>query len=88
MSRSTLPGQGADRASAIATESARISLDRVMLIGTAGAPTDLRALLRLPDGRIAKVETGDRLGSAEIRGIEPDRLSMVVNGRARTLRLP
>lgn len=88
MSQSTLPAEGATRASAIATEHASLNMHRLSLLGVSGPEDDRRALLRLPDGDTALVRIGDRIGKAEVRAIEADSVTLVDGARPDVIALP
>lgn len=61
-------------AGATATIRGALDLDRLAVIGLAGAPSSRRALVRLPGGRIRSVAPGDRLRPGRILRIEPEGL--------------
>ena len=65
-----------------------LSLGRVSLIGVYGAPSDRRALVRLPSGRFVKVKVGDRVDGGRVSQIEDGALSYVKGGRNVTLSMP
>ena len=75
-----------DRIADLATETAR--LDRLALIGIFGSTNAPGALLRVPGGRIERVELGDRVAGGVVAAIGDDRLVLHRNGRARVLKLP
>ncbi|MFV0514891.1 MAG: hypothetical protein ACK5MY_14875 [Jhaorihella sp.] len=65
-------------------------LDRheVSLIGVFGSDSDMKAMVRLPGGRIKAVRTGARLAQGRVVGIDAEGLMLQVNGRIRRLALP
>jgi len=71
-----------------ATESNRIALRKVNLIGVYGSPGDRRALVRLANGRYQKVEVGDRLDGGQVAAIGDDELHYVKRGRTVVLKMP
>ena len=71
-----------------ATESARITLRRVNLIGVYGSSEDRRALVRMPNGRYKKVRVGDRLDGGKVAAIGSDELRYVKSGQSVVLTMP
>ena len=71
-----------------ATEENAINLRRVNLIGVSGAPSERRALVRLPSGRFVTVEVGDRLDGGQVAAIGESSLQYVKQGRTITLEVP
>ncbi len=71
-----------------ATERNAIRLREVNLIGVTGAPSDRRALVRLPSGRFVRVGVGDRLDGGRVAAIGEASLQYVRNGRNVTLEIP
>lgn len=71
-----------------ATQTAQLTLSRVMLIGTAGADQAMSALVRLSGGRIVKVATGDRVDGGQVQFVQPGRMGLMRRGRVETLTLP
>ena len=62
--------------------------NEAMLIGTFGPEADAQALLRLPSGRIRRVERGDRVDGLRITAIAPGQLHAIRRGQAVTLTMP
>ena len=58
------------------------------LIGVSGAPSERRALVRLPSGRFVTVEVGDRLDGGQVAAIGESSLQYVKQGRTITLEVP
>jgi hypothetical protein len=65
-----------------------IRLRDLNLIGVYGAPSDRRALVRLPSGRFVKVEVGDRVDGGQVAAIGENSLRYVKSGREHTLVVP
>jgi hypothetical protein len=65
-----------------------MDLGDVNLIGVYGTERDRRALVRLPSGRMVKVEVGDRLDGGRIAAIGRDELRYTKGGRDITLEVP
>jgi hypothetical protein len=65
-----------------------MDLGDVNLIGVYGTERDRRALVRLPSGRMVKVEVGDRLDGGRIAAIGRDELRYTKGGRNITLEVP
>ncbi|PRX35112.1 type IV pilus biogenesis protein PilP [Meinhardsimonia xiamenensis] len=65
-----------------------INLRRVNLIGVFGTPSNRRALVRLPSGRLVKVKVGDSLDGGRVAAIDDDAIVYVKGGRTLTLRVP
>lgn len=82
------PGPQKGEAAHEATLRAEFDTRQPILLGTFGTDGDRRALLRLPDGKVAKVAKGDRLGREIVLAIDDG--SMVLNrgGKARRLAIP
>ncbi|MGF1502218.1 MAG: hypothetical protein ACFBSD_10410 [Paracoccaceae bacterium] len=64
-----------------------LPLDQLSLIGVLDLEDGRRALLRLPDGGIRRVKTGDRIESWTVGAIGRDALRLLQAGDARTLLL-
>ncbi|SNR58338.1 pilus assembly protein PilP [Puniceibacterium sediminis] len=71
-----------------ATHRTEINLNRLVLLGTFGTQAAPQALLRLPDGRVARVSLGDRLGQDTVYAIDAARIALGQNGRAQWLEMP
>ena len=65
-----------------------MQLSRLNLIGVYGGDADRRALLRLPSGRIVKVQVGDRVDGGRVAAIGASDLRYSKGGRDITLRIP
>lgn len=71
-----------------ATTSNRIDLSHVNLLGTYGASSRQRALVRLANGRVLNVKVGDRMDGGKVSEIRQGQLSYVKSGRSVTLQMP
>ncbi len=65
-----------------------MNLGDMNLIGVYGTERNRRALVRLPSGRMVKVEVGDRLDGGRIAAIGRDELRYTKGGRNITLEVP
>ncbi|MFN3955094.1 MAG: type IV pilus biogenesis protein PilP [Pararhodobacter sp.] len=70
-----------------ATQTRAINLRRINLVGVFGTPSDRRALVRLADGRVVRVQVGDSLDGGRVSAISDDELRYVKNGRNEVLRI-
>ncbi|MCC5968638.1 MAG: hypothetical protein JJU15_01670 [Pararhodobacter sp.] len=70
-----------------ATQARAINLRRVNLIGVFGTPNDRRALVRLSNGQVVRVQVGDNLDGGRVSAIGDDELRYVKNGRNEILRI-
>lgn len=71
-----------------ATIQAPLDQHQLILLGIFGAESDLKALLRLPDGDIRRVETGDQVQGVTVLAIAPDHIAMGQGSVSRRLRIP
>ncbi len=71
-----------------ATVASAINVNRVNLLGVYGTNSDRRALVRLPNGRILKVQVGDALDGGRVAAIGTDNLYYVKNGQNVQLTMP
>ncbi|MCM2560946.1 amidophosphoribosyltransferase [Lutimaribacter sp. EGI FJ00015] len=79
--------QTSQKVAEIATNSIRMSRD-AMLIGTFGHEADSTALLRLPSGRVKRVQIGDRVAGLRVTAIMPGQLQATKRGQPVTLTMP
>lgn len=70
----------------IATEPHVLRDRKLTLIGLFGPDSDLRALVRLPSGRIKEVAPGNRLSVGQVIAI--DRKGLLLSRNGETARLP
>ncbi len=71
-----------------ATEHTDTNLNRIVLLGTFGTNAAPQALLRLPDGRVARVSPGDQVGQDTVYAIDETRIALGQNGRAKWVEMP
>ncbi|MFZ5961379.1 amidophosphoribosyltransferase [Thalassococcus sp. BH17M4-6] len=71
-----------------ATRETDANLDALILLGTFGPQDNLTALLRLSNGKIAKVSRGDEIGGDTVIAIDEGRLALAQNGTAHWLAMP
>ncbi|WP_421703931.1 hypothetical protein [Aliiroseovarius sp.] len=71
-----------------ATQNAALKRSRAMLIGTAGANGEMRALVRMAGGRVQSLEVGDRLEGGKIQAIEVGRLLLAKGSQVQEMILP
>ncbi|SIO03318.1 hypothetical protein [Vannielia litorea] len=71
-----------------ATERNALKLRDINLIGVFGSPSQRRALVRLPSGRLIKVKAGDRLDGGKVAVIGEHDLRYVKRGKNITLSMP
>jgi type IV pilus biogenesis protein PilP len=71
-----------------APQSVGLQRNEVSLVGVFGSPSNRRAILRLPNGKMTKVEAGDRVDGARVAAVGPD--SVRLSGRSQdiVLKLP
>lgn len=81
-------GPTSARVAKLATQTDVLQRGESGLIGLFGPSTDLSALVRAADGRIRRVENGDRLGNGRIIAIDENGLMVEHNGRTWRLRMP
>jgi hypothetical protein len=75
----------------VATESTvngALNLNRINLIGVFGTTSDRSALVRMPGGKVVRVQVGDTLDGGRIAAIGEDNLYYVKNGQNVQLRMP
>ena len=71
-----------------ATDRNELKLRDINLIGVFGSPSQRRALVRLPSGRLVKVKPGDRLDGGQVAAIGQSALRYVKRGRNIVLEMP
>ncbi|WP_420860691.1 hypothetical protein [Algirhabdus cladophorae] len=71
-----------------ATTANAISLNKINLIGVFGSTSSREAMVRLRNGRMVKVQAGDRLDGGRVAAIGDGQLRYVKNGRNITLKMP
>ncbi|SLN38813.1 hypothetical protein ROJ8625_01800 [Roseivivax jejudonensis] len=71
-----------------ATRPAQFSRRETILLGVFGSEEARQALIRLPDGRTARVTRGTRIGRDHVVSIDADRIALARNGRSRWIEIP
>ncbi|WP_232824854.1 amidophosphoribosyltransferase [Primorskyibacter marinus] len=71
-----------------ATERSNSNLRKLILLGTFGPASDPKALLRLSNGRVARVAIGDKIGGAKVLAIDDGKLALAQNGKTNWLATP
>ncbi|MBI6630147.1 hypothetical protein [Pontibaca salina] len=71
-----------------ATQKSALPMQQLTLIGLFGPASAPRALLRGRNGRILKVEPGDRVGGSHVMGIDSDGVILQRQNQAVRLALP
>ncbi len=84
MAQESTPPNVADSA----TTTADIPARGLILLGTFGDEADPQALVRLPDGKTARVATGEMVTGRKIIAIEAGRLAVDRNGSASWIDIP
>lgn len=70
-----------------ATIANALDLGDINLIGVFGSSANRRALVRMPTGRLVKVQVGDRLDGGRVAAIGDNELSYVKKGRTYVLKM-
>ncbi|AAV95923.1 hypothetical protein KQ247_02410 [Ruegeria pomeroyi] len=68
-----------------ATQAAKIRANGLTVLGVFGPKDDLRALVRLPGGKIEEVSPGDRTRAGEVMGIDAEGLMLRHGGQTRRI---
>lgn len=68
-----------------ATQAAKIRANGLTVLGVFGPKGDLRALVRLPGGKIEEVSPGDRTRAGEVMGIDAEGLMLRHGGQTRRI---
>ncbi|MEG3661006.1 hypothetical protein [Celeribacter halophilus] len=84
---SPLPKSDPANVARAATVQNAINLRKINLIGVYGSNSDRRALVRLPSGRFAKVQVGDKLDGGRVQSIASDSLTYIKGNRSHTLEI-
>ncbi len=82
------PAAPAPAATRSATERVGLQSRKVSLVGLFGSSEHRRAIVRMPNGRMEKVSTGDRLDGQQVAAIGKDSLRLSGNGRDLVLKMP
>lgn len=70
-----------------ATEARAIRLRDVNLLGVFGTPNNRRALVRMPNGRVVRLQVGDNFDGGRVSAISDSELRYVRGGRDQVLRM-
>lgn len=88
MTNLILTGATPENVATKATNSNALDRSTLNLLGIFGPTDSMSALVRLPGGRVRKVETGQKLGRGRIVAIDAEGLMMVKNGRSERIGMP
>lgn len=84
----TKPRKAPSNVAKRATDPNELNLSKVSLLGTFGKTGSMRALVRLPSGRVVNVSVGDRVDGGRVVAIGQSELRYVKSGRNQTLKMP
>ncbi|MCU9839505.1 MULTISPECIES: hypothetical protein [Ruegeria] len=76
------------KVSSAATQAADIQKNALTVLGIFGPTDDMRALVRLPGGKVEQVAPGDKLRAGEILAIDDEGLMLRHGGQTRRLAIP
>lgn len=85
---STTPSKAPTNVAKRATDPNELNLSKVNLLGTFGKSGAMRALVRLPSGRVINVAVGDRMDRGRVVAIGQGELRYVKGNRNITLNMP
>lgn len=88
MTNLTLAGATPANVAAKATETAALDRSALSLLGLFGPSDALRALVRLPGGRIKQVEAGQNLDWGRIVGIDATGIMVLKKGQTTRISMP
>ena len=71
-----------------ATEPDALDTGSLCLLGLFGPDADMRALIRLPGGRVVRVEAGSRIKGSNVVAIDADGLILLKRGKTRRITMP
>lgn len=71
-----------------ATQRNAISRNDLSLLGLFGDAQDLKAMVRLPNGRIKTVKTGSRVNRSTVLGIDANGIVLERSGQAKRITMP
>ncbi|TMV08883.1 hypothetical protein FGK63_07120 [Ruegeria sediminis] len=71
-----------------ATQQGALAKNSVAVLGVFGPSNDLRALMRLSNGRIEKVEPGSRVGSGTVAAIDENGVMLRQSGQTKRIDIP
>ena len=71
-----------------ATQADVLDLSGTVVLGVFGSESDLKAMIRLPSGRIRRISRGDRFpGGQRVAGVDKNGLVLEKNGRTSRMSL-
>ncbi|SDD98335.1 hypothetical protein [Ruegeria marina] len=76
------------KVSSAATQAADIQRNALTVLGIFGPADDMRALVRLPGGKVEQVAPGDRLRAGEILAIDDEGLMLRHGGQTQRVSIP
>jgi ribosomal protein L2 len=71
-----------------ATQSDALDRSALNLLGVFGPSENLKALVRLPNGRVQQIDTGKRLAWGQVVAIDAAGLMVLKNGKTRRIEMP
>lgn len=72
----------------LATQNRALDQKKLALMGLFGPSEDLTALMRLPNGKVRRVDRGTRLSAGRVIGIDAKGVLIEKNGATRRLAMP
>lgn len=71
-----------------ATQRGKLQRNAIAVLGVFGPQDKLQALVRLSNGRVKKVKSGERIASGQIVAIDKDGLVLRQSGQNRRIDIP
>lgn len=71
-----------------ATQTGALHKSGLGLLGLFGAEGDLRAMIRLPNGRVKTVQKGSRISRSKVLGIDAKGVLLESSGQTRRIEMP
>lgn len=71
-----------------ATQSGALQKNSLGLLGLYGNEGDLRAMIRLPSGRVKTVQKGSRIARSRVLGIDAKGVLLESSGQTRRIEMP
>ena len=88
MTSPTKTGKTPANVADLATQSDKLNRNKLTLLGVFGPANAMTALVRLPNGRVRRIETGDKLAASIVVTINADGLMLAQRGQTRRLSFP
>jgi hypothetical protein len=88
MANPNSPGATPENVASHATLTDALDRSALNLLGVFGPSEDLKALVRLPNGRVQQIGTGKRLAWGQIVAIDAAGLMVLKNGKTRRIEMP